>query len=106
MTTSGHARETVKFHPLQDRVLVQRTKSDAQVKGGLVLPESAKKKQETAQVIAVGPGKTDQNGKKVPVSVQIGQTILMDKYSGQDLTLNDEDFVVVRASDIIAIVEL
>ena len=106
MTNSGTEHENVKFHPLQDRVLVKRTEPDAQVKGGLVLPESAKKKQETAKIVAVGPGKLDQNGKLLPISVQIGQTILMDKYSGQDLTLHGVEYVVVRASDIIAIVEL
>lgn len=104
MAISDKQHRKVKFQPLHDRVLVQRTEDDQQIKGGLVLPDSAKKKQETAVVIAVGPGKSDQQGKLIPPSVRPGETILMDKYSGQDITVNSEQFVVVRDSDIIATV--
>lgn len=106
MTTTGLEHKNIKFQPLQDRVLVKRTEPEAHLKGGLVLPETAKKKQETARIIAVGPGKFDQSGQLIPLPVKVGQTILMDKYSGQDVTLSDEEFVVVRAGDIIATVEL
>ncbi len=104
MAISEKEHRKVKFQPLQDRVLVKRTETDTQVKGGLVLPDSAKKKQETAVVIAVGPGKSDQNGKLIAPSVKPGETILMDKYSGQDVTVNKEEYVVVRDGDIIATV--
>ena len=106
MTTSDPAHKNFKFQPLQDRILVKRTEPEGHLKSGLVLPDTAKKKQETAVVIAVGPGKTDQNGELTPPPVKVGETILMDKYSGQDLVLQDEDFVVVRSNDIIATVEL
>lgn len=106
MTTSRPEHKNFKFQPLQDRILVKRTESEGHLKSGLVLPDSAKKKQETAIVVAVGPGKPDQNGQLTPPPVKIGETVLMDKYSGQDLSLQDEDFVVVRSSDIIATVEL
>lgn len=75
------------------------------MKGGIILPDSAKKKQETAKVVAVGAGKKLDDGKVIPVSVKVGDVILMDKYSGQEITLDDEEFVIVKADDIIAIVE-
>lgn len=106
MAVSQQEHKSVKFQPLQDRVLVQRIETESKVKGGLVLPDSAKKKQETAKVIAIGPGKKDQSGKLMPIGVKPGETILMDKYSGQDVTVNGEEFVVVRDSDIIATVEI
>lgn len=90
--------------PLGGRVLVQRVEEQETLKGGIILPDTAKKKQATAKVIAVGPGETTQEGKVLPIAVQVGDTILMDKYSGQEVTLNDEEFVIVRASDILAII--
>ena len=75
------------------------------MQGGIILPDSAKKKPETANVIAVGPGKKDKDGNLVPAPVKEGDVILMEKYSGQEVTLNDVEYVIVRADDIIAIVE-
>ena len=63
------------------------------------------KKQETAKVLAVGPGKTNKDGSLIPMDVKIGDIILMDKYSGQEVTVNDEEFLIVKSDDIIAIVE-
>lgn len=74
-------------------------------RGGIIIPDSAKKKQETAKVIAIGPGKTLENGKLEPITVKIGDVILMDKYSGQEVQLDDEEYIIVKADDIIAIVE-
>ncbi len=93
------------LRPLSDNVLVQRLEAEPTVKGGIIIPDSAKKKQETASVIAIGPGKKDSNGNTIPMPVKEGDLILMDKYSGQNVTFNDEEYVIVRASDIIAIVE-
>ena len=91
--------------PLSDRVLVQRLEAEETLKGGIILPDTAKKKQETARVIAVGKGKEDKNGNLMPISVKEGDVVLMDKYSGQEVTLDNEEYVIVRADDIIAIVE-
>ncbi len=102
------AQQTVKkttLKPLGNRVLAQRMEPQEMMKGGIILPDSAKKKQETAKVIAVGNGKKLDDGKVIPVSVKVGDVILMDKYSGQEVTLNDEEFVIVKADDIIAIIE-
>jgi chaperonin GroES len=96
---------SVKLKPLGNRVLVRRLEAEEKLKGGIILPDTAKKKQEQAEVVAIGTGKKDKNGALVPMPVKIGDIILMEKYSGQDVTLNDEEFVILRADDIIAIVE-
>lgn len=96
---------SVKLKPLGNRVLVRRLAAEEKLKGGIILPDTAKKKQEQAEVVAIGTGKKDKNGALIPMPVQMGDIILMEKYSGQDVTLNDEEFVILRADDIIAIVE-
>ncbi len=96
---------SVKFRPLGDRVLVQRLEAEQKLKGGLVLPETAKKKQEQALVVAIGAGKKDKNGQLIAMPVKVGDTILMEKYSGQEINLEDQDYVVLKADDIIAIIE-
>jgi chaperonin GroES len=90
--------------PLGNRVLAQRLQQEETLKGGIILPDSAKKKQETAKVIAVGPGIENKEGKMILPPVNVGDTILMDKYSGQEVTIDDEEYVIVKADDIIAIV--
>lgn len=94
-----------KLQPLGNRVLVKRLEAETTLKGGIILPDTAKKKQETATVVAIGTGKKDKAGNTIPIPVQVGQTILIDKYSGQEITLDDEDFVILRSDDIIAIIE-
>jgi chaperonin GroES len=90
--------------PLRDRVLVKRLEQEETLKGGIILPDTAKKKQETGKVIAVGAGKISEDGKLQPMPVSVGDTILMDKYSGQEVTIDDEEYVIVKADDIIAII--
>lgn len=103
--TSATTSRQVKLKPLGNRVLVRRLAAEEKLKGGILLPDTAKKKQEQAEVIALGAGKKDKNGALIPMPVKVGDIILMDKYSGQEVTLNDEEFVILRADDIIAIVE-
>ena len=101
------AQETTKkltLKPLGNRVLVQRLAQESTLKGGIILPDSAKKSQETAKVVAVGSGTTTADGKQISIPVQIGDKILMDKYSGQEVTIEDEEFVILRSDDIIAII--
>jgi len=95
----------VKIRPLGNRVLLRRLEQEEKLKGGIIMPDSAKKKQESAEVIAVGNGKKDKNGQLIPVPVQVGDVVLMDKYSGQEVTIEDEEFVIVRSDDIIAVVQ-
>lgn len=102
------AQETAKkvsLKPLGNRVLVQRLEPQETMKGGIILPDSAKKKQETAKVIKIGSGKRLDDGKTIPIPVKEGDVILMDKYSGQEVQIDDEDFVILKADDIIATIE-
>lgn len=91
--------------PLGDRVFVQRLQEDESVKGGIFIPDSAKKKQETATVISVGAGKLLKDGTFEPMPVKVNDKVLIDKYSGQEVTLEDEEYMIVRADDIVAILE-
>ena len=94
-----------KLRPLADRVLVQRKKAEEQNIGGIILPDSAQTKQDMGVVIAVGPGKKDSDGKNIEISVKAGDNILWDKYGGQEITVEEEEYIIVKDSDIIAIVE-
>lgn len=99
------AETKTKLRPLADRVLIKRAKEEEKTLGGIILPESAKQKQEVGQVIAVGPGKKDKDGKYVEVAVKSGDTVMWDKYGGQEISIDEEDFVIVKSDDLIAIVE-
>jgi chaperonin GroES len=94
-----------RLKPLADRVLAERIEESETLKGGIILPDSAKKKQESVKVVAVGPGAKDKSGNLIPMPVKEGDTVLMEKYSGQEVTLDGTEYVIVRASEIIAIVE-
>lgn len=102
MTQQAAKKLTLK--PLGNRVLVKRLEQEETLKGGIILPDTAKKKQETAQVIAIGTGSTTSEGKEIPIPVKVGDKILMDKYSGQEVTIEEDEFVILRADDIIAII--
>jgi chaperonin GroES len=95
----------IQLKPLGNRVLVRRLEEKENVKGGIILPETAKKKQEMTEVVAIGPGKKTQEGKLLPMPVKPGDVVLVDKYAGQEITLNDEPYIVVRGDDIVAIIE-
>ena len=98
-------KKKLTLRPLGDRVLVQRVEQEETLKGGIILPDSAKKKQESARVIAVGKGKKTDDGKTLPMPVKVGDMILMDKYSSREVTVDDEEYVVLQSDDIIAIIE-
>jgi len=93
----------ISLKPLGNRVVAKRLEQE-ETKGSIILPDTAKKKQETAKVVAIGTGKTSKEGAPIPIPVKIGDTILMDKYAGQEVTLDDEEYVIVNADDIIAII--
>lgn len=98
-------KKQTQLQPLGNRILVRRIEGEEKLKGGIILPDTAKKKQEQAEVIAIGTGKKDKSGNLIPMPVKIGDIVLIEKYSGQEVTLNDETYVIVRADDLIAIVE-
>ena len=95
----------VKIKPLGDRVLVQPLEETEVVKGGIVIPDSAKEKPQEAKVIALGTGKRDDDGKKIPFEVKVGDTILMSKYGGTEIRYEDEEYKILSTSDILAIVK-
>ena len=99
------AAKKITLKPLGNRVLVQRLEPEEKMKGGIILPDSAKKKQETARVMSIGPGKRLDDGKVLPIPVKVGDVILMDKYSGQEVAIDDEEYMILKADDIIAIIE-
>ncbi len=96
----------VKLRPLADRVLIKRAKQEERTTGGIILPDTSREKQEMGVVIAVGPGKFDKDGKRIEIAVTAGDTVMWDKFAGSEVKIEDEDdFVIVKADDIIAIVE-
>ena len=99
------ALKKVSLRPLGDRVLVQHLEQEDNLKGGIILPDSAKKKQEIATVLAIGTGKTTSDGKTLPMPVEVGDKVLMDKYSGQEVSVEGEDYTILHAKDIIAKIE-
>ena len=92
------------IRPLQDRVLVKRLEQEEQVRGGIIIPDTAKEKPQQAEVIAVGPGKVNDEGKRSPVDVKQGDKILIGKYSGSEIRIDEEDFVILREDEILAVV--
>lgn len=102
--TKEKQKLTTKFKPLGNRVLLRRLEHEEKL-GGIILPDTAKKKQEQAEVIAIGTGKNDKQGNLIPMPVKIGDIVLMEKYSGQEIKLEDEEYVILKADDIIAIIE-
>ena len=91
--------------PLGDRVLVEAVEQKEVIKGGIVSPDSAKEKPQEAKVISVGPGKRDENGKLIPMDVKVGDFVLTSKYGGTEIKLDDKEYKILNASDILAIVE-
>jgi chaperonin GroES len=95
----------MKIKPLGDRVLVKRTEKTEEVRGGIIIPDTAKEKPQEAEVVAVGDGKLDDNGKRIPMNVKAGDRVLIGKYSGQDIKVNDIEHTILREDEILAIVE-
>jgi chaperonin GroES len=94
----------IKIKPLGDRVLVEALEDKEVVKGGIVIPDSAKEKPQEAKVVALGTGKTDDDGKKIPFEVKVGDIVLTSKYGGTDVKYEDKEYKILNSSDILAIV--
>ena len=92
------------IRPLHDRVVVKRMEQGEQVRGGIIIPDTAKEKPQEAEVIAVGPGKLSDEGKRAPMDVQRGDKVLMGKYSGSEIKIDEEDYVILREDEILAVV--
>jgi chaperonin GroES len=94
----------MKVKPLADRVLVKPQEEAEVKKGGIIIPDTAKEKPQQGEVVAIGPGKVTESGQKVPMEVKKGDTILYGKYSGTEVTIDGQDYLIMRESDILAIV--
>jgi chaperonin GroES len=99
MATKG---KTSKLEPLGDRVVFKPSKREEVSKGGIVLPDTAKEKPQEGEVVAVGPGKMTDDGKRIAMDVKVGDIVVYARYAGTELKIDDEELIVVRESDILA----
>ena len=94
----------MKVKPLHDRVLVHRVDPEQKVKGGIIIPDSAQEKPLEAKVVAVGAGKIDDNGKRIPLEVKVGDRVLIGKYSGNEIKIGEKEHVIVREDEILGVI--
>ncbi len=95
----------MKFRPLHDRVLVRRLEEETKTAGGIIIPDTAQEKPMEGEIIAVGSGERDENGKIIPLDVKAGDQILFGKWSGTEVKVNGEDLLIMKESDILGIIE-
>ena len=95
----------MKFRPLHDRVVVRRVEEDTKTAGGIIIPDTAKEKPQQGEVIAVGPGARDEQGKVVPLDVKPGDRVLFGKWSGTEVKIDGEDMLIMKESDILGVLE-
>ena len=95
----------MKVQPLADRILVKRIEEEEIKKGGIIIPDTAKEKPQQAQVIGVGSGRLNDEGKRIPLELKKGDKILMGKYSGTDVKIKGEEYVIMREEDVLAIIK-
>jgi chaperonin GroES len=91
--------------PLHDRIIVQRIEEGEQKVGGIIIPDTAKEKPQQGKVIAAGAGKAKDDGKRIPMDVKAGDTILFGKYSGQEIKLDGEEFLIMREDEVLAVLD-
>jgi chaperonin GroES len=97
--------KTMKLRPLADRVIVRQSEAEEKTATGILLPDTAKEKPTRGKVISVGPGKLDDNGKPMELGLRAGDTVYYGKYSGTEVEVNGEKFVILRESDILGVLE-
>jgi len=95
----------MKVRPLHDRIIVQRLEEGEQRVGGIIIPDTAKEKPQQGKVVAAGKGKAKDDGKVLPLDVQAGDTILFGKYSGQDIKIDGEEYLIMREDEVLAVLE-
>ena len=93
-----------KFRPLHDRVVVRRIEADTKTKGGIIIPDSAQEKPSPGEIVAVGPGGRDEAGKLIPIDVKAGDRVLFGKWSGTEVKLDGEEFIIMKESDIMGVI--
>ncbi len=93
-----------KFRPLHDRVVVKRVEAEEKSKGGIIIPDTAKEKPQEGEVVAVGPGGRDENGKLVPMDLKAGDRVLFGKWSGTEVKLDGDELLIMKESDIMGVI--
>ena len=95
----------MKIRPLQDRILVQRLAEEEKTKGGIIIPDTAKEKPAEGKVVSVGNGKLNDDGKRIPLEIKKGDSILFGKYSGTEVTVDGNEYLIMREDDILGVIE-
>ena len=95
----------VAIKPLEDRILVQANEAETTTASGIVIPDTAKEKPQEGTVLAVGPGRVDDSGKRIPIDVKVGDTVLYSKYGGTEVKYGGEEYLVLSARDVLAVIE-
>jgi chaperonin GroES len=111
--TAGHSQESekkeatvsVSIKPLEDRIVIKQVEAETTTASGLVIPDTAKEKPQEGEVVAVGPGRIDDNGNRVPIDVSVGDKVLYSKYGGTEVKFGADEYLVLSARDVLAIVE-
>ena len=93
------------IRPLHDRVVAKRKEREEEIRGGIIIPDIAKEKPQEAEVIAVGPGKLDDKGNRSTLDVKVGDRVLIGKYSGSEIKLGDQDLIILREDEILAVIQ-
>jgi chaperonin GroES len=96
---------SVSIKPLEDRIVVKTLEAEETTASGLVIPDTAKEKPQEGEVLAVGPGRVDDNGKRIPLDVKVGDKVIFSKYGGTEVKYSGEEFLILSARDVLAIVE-
>ncbi len=95
----------MKVKPLHDRVLIKRIEEEEKTKGGIIIPDTAKEKPIRGEVIAVGPGRITDDGKRIEMSVKVGDKVMFNRYAGTEIKIEGEEYLIMREDDIVAIIE-
>lgn len=103
MAKETKSTSAIGIKPLGDRVLIKRIEASEEIKGGIIIPDSAKEKPLEAKVIALGTGKTDKDGKSVAFDVKVGDTVLIGKYAGTEVKVGDASYIILREEEILAV---
>jgi len=93
------------FRPLGDRVVIRRVEEEAKTKGGIIIPDNAKEKPQEGEVVSVGPGARDEDGKRIPIDVVTGDRILFGKWSGSEVKIDGEELLIMKESDILGVLD-
>jgi chaperonin GroES len=93
----------IKFRPLHDRIVIKRIEAEAKSVGGIIIPDTAKEKPQQGEVVAVGPGGRDESGKLTPIDVKAGDRVLFGKWSGNEVKIDDEEYLIMKESDVMGV---